>query len=148
MPNPQIDLSAGLVPKVQSSNTGNIDLSAGLVSQTQAQPPESTGFFSGVARGAKNLIHMPKAAYDAMTAPPANDDEKVMLSTSGPVGLAFHRMVVEPSIREYQKGEQEHEKAVQAGVPQFGDPGNTGHPFLDNTIGRFVDMGDKPTNPA
>src|SRR6185312_1002307 len=72
---------------------------------------QSTSFFSGVARGAKNLIHMPKAAYDAMTAPPANDDEKTMLATSGPVGLAFHRMVVEPSIREYQKGEQEHEKA-------------------------------------
>lgn len=93
------------------------------------EPAEETGLVAGVKRGVRNLIHTPGAILDAATKP-------------GGVAL---NLVGLPMAEEHEKAVRSHQAEVDAGIPQFGDPGNTGHPFLDQTIGRVLDLGDKPT---
>lgn len=111
------------------------------------QPKPETGVFASVKRNVSGIVHLPGAIYDAFTKPPQNDFEQRALQLGGPAELGIKRLLIDPSTAEFGKAIQAHAQAQQ-GKPEFGEPGNTGHPILDQTIGRFIDLGDKGTGPG
>jgi GGDEF domain-containing protein len=108
---------------------------------------EDKGAGPGLRNVGTGLLSLPGHIFSAFTDEPKDDAELASGATLAAmyhvplsVGMAMHRLVAAPMAKSSETADAYAAIAANH-AEKFGDPGTTGHPWWDQTLGRFLEFG-------